>query len=531
MSTTKRPRRRQSDAHLVPAPPPAKRVKTNSHAHVPVRGLDFLVDESKRAGKALTAKLTDGVKETRTGVANEANARVVGEGVDDDVDADVDMRDGMSGKNVVEISSAEEESSDYSGSDEEVVEERSGKLSNGVKPAQINTRTAMRSESNMEPERFDAVAGAEDATTTNGNAHVDTSDHAEGNSADDDEAVEPSFGDLLRANNPEPIDVQSAFAETNPESRALVPSTDSKTLTAPSATSLGTVLTQALKTNDAELLESCFQMSDAGSIRSTVQRLHSALVATLLQRLAERLHQRPGRAANLMVWVQWSLVAHGGYLAAQPDVVRKLRALGRVVRERAAGLQSLLALKGKLDMLSAQIELRKSMRLAARAADADDEDADAVVLYVEGQEGVEEEESGGEDGPGDEAGMAIARRRHKEPNVMIDGLDSDASDSGGDDDDDAMPTTNGHPTSDSSAEDDEAEEEDGAIFDDEVESTSADDDDDDSDDSSDAQSEEEEIDDDATSNSENETLASSAPLKRPAPSPRAARPQPRPRRR
>jgi U3 small nucleolar RNA-associated protein 5 len=56
-------------------------------------------------------------------------------------------------------------------------------------------------------------------------------------------------------------------------------------------------------------------------IRATIQRLASLLTGILLQKLTERLHKRPGRAGNLILWAQWTLVTHGGYLATQPDLI------------------------------------------------------------------------------------------------------------------------------------------------------------------------------------------------------------------
>jgi U3 small nucleolar RNA-associated protein 5 len=196
-----------------------------------------------------------------------------------------------------------------------------------------------------------------------------------------EEPAEPSFGDLILANSSEPVDVAGAFADSNfqtvsyPRSNKLQP---------PSGASLGTVLTQALKTNDLALLESCLQTLEVSTIRATIQRLDSPLAGTLLQKLAERLHRRPGRAGSLMVWVQWTLVTHGGYLATQPDLIKKLAELNRVIDERARGLQSLLSLKGKLDMLEAQMQLRQSMR--QQRHDLDDEDDEGGVIYVEGEE-------------------------------------------------------------------------------------------------------------------------------------------------
>ncbi|KFY62922.1 hypothetical protein V496_04332 [Pseudogymnoascus sp. VKM F-4515 (FW-2607)] len=204
--------------------------------------------------------------------------------------------------------------------------------------------------------------------------------HAEGAADDADDidmadAAEPSFGDLVLAHTSEPISVTSAFPSAT--------KTASSALAAPSGASLGVALSQALKTSDHALLESCLQTSDLPTIRATIQRLAAPLATTLLGLLAGRLHRRPGRAGSLMVWIQWTLVTHGGYLATQPQVVGKLAELNRVIEERARGLQGLLALKGKLDLLDAQMQLRKSVR-EARLGEEEEEDDD--VVYVEGEE-------------------------------------------------------------------------------------------------------------------------------------------------
>ncbi|KAH0296951.1 NUC189-domain-containing protein, partial [Aureobasidium melanogenum] len=328
MSTAKRSRARQAEAGAAPSLPPSKKAKTSQQAS---SGLAFLTDENQRAGKRLRANYTNGIKDSRADRVDESKAQV------EQHEADA--------PEVVEISSGDE-SSVYSGSDDEAYD---------TKPA---------------------TNGHHDADAVMADADEDMEDGAEGQ----------SFGDMLQAAHPETIDVQSAFADREEGTQALVPMNQDRSLALPTATSLGTVLTQALRTNDRDLLETCFQMTDLPSIRSTIQRLQSPLVASLLQRLAERLHKRPGRAGNLMVWVQWSLVSHGGYLASQPDVLKKLKTLSRVIKERANGLQSLVTLKGKLDMLNAQIELRKSVQETRDGRFDDSDNVDDDVIYVEGQD-------------------------------------------------------------------------------------------------------------------------------------------------
>jgi U3 small nucleolar RNA-associated protein 5 len=148
--------------------------------------------------------------------------------------------------------------------------------------------------------------------------------------------------------------------------------------------------------------------------------------------------------------VQWTLVSHGGYLATQPDLIKKLAELNKVIDERAKGLQSLLSLKGKLDMLEAQIELRKSMQIQRRRLDEGEEDEG--VIYVEGQESEEE--------------GAAAKPKRLVANGDLKGISDEESDVSED-----MPMTNGI-IADSDEEDDSSE--DGDLIDDEAEETDAD---------------------------------------------------------
>lgn len=200
-----------------------------------------------------------------------------------------------------------------------------------------------------------------------------------------DSEVAPSFGDLLRSQ--QTIDVEASLGGSQ-SAGALAPSGE-RSLTAPSASSLGTVLNQALRTDDTELLESCFATTDVAVVHNTIERLDSALAGTLLSHLATRLHRRPGRAGTLMNWVQWTLVVHGGALAAQPDAMAKLSSLQKVLATRARGLNSLLILKGKLDLLEAQLKLRK--RVQARQArrgvadEGEDDEEDENVVFVDGE--------------------------------------------------------------------------------------------------------------------------------------------------
>ncbi|KKY31008.1 putative small nucleolar ribonucleoprotein complex component [Diaporthe ampelina] len=269
-----------------------------------------------------------------------------------------------------------------------------------------------------------------------GQPAVDGNEDTEMQEEGEESDAEPTFGDLIR--NHETVDVATALGgrQSTDASTALT-AAPQRQIAPPSTSSIGIVLAQALRTDDADLLESCLHTSDATVIRNTIQRLDSSLAGALLTQLTSRLHRRPGRAHNLMTFVQWTLIGHGGALATQPDIQRRLAELNRVLEERTRGLNSLLALKGKLDMLEAQMTLRrgnKSRRASGKDqddSDGDDEEEDeeeAGVIYVEDQE-----DDTTSNGPSRQIGDD-----EDDDFPVVNGVASDSEDESGDEDEDDM---------------------------------------------------------------------------------------------
>lgn len=198
----------------------------------------------------------------------------------------------------------------------------------------------------------------------------------------EDATGEPTFGELVQRSSA--IDVEAEL-EFDANTGTLVPTASSNKKAVapiPSGVSLTTVLSQALKTNDAEMLESCFRTSDTNIIRTTVQRLNSTLAGTLIQRIAERMASRPGRYGHLLAWVQWTCIAHGGAIAGNAEILKRMTSLYKVMEQRSRSLPSLLLLKGKLDMLDAQINLRQSMADSRKHGLDDGELLESVTHYA-----------------------------------------------------------------------------------------------------------------------------------------------------
>lgn len=192
-----------------------------------------------------------------------------------------------------------------------------------------------------------------------------------------EEAGEPSFGDVLAARHPETISIMDALPTDN---NAIMQLPESRGTILPSGMSLGTVLTQSLRTNDQSLLETCLHVTDEKIIQNTILRLDSMLAANLLTKLAERLADRPGRYGHLLTWIQATTIVHGGAIASQVGVASKLRTLYQVLNERSKILPSILLLRGKLDMMAAQ----QNFRAQASAHRRSTEDAPGTIYIEEG---------------------------------------------------------------------------------------------------------------------------------------------------
>jgi U3 small nucleolar RNA-associated protein 5 len=139
-----------------------------------------------------------------------------------------------------------------------------------------------------------------------------------------------------------------------------------------------------------------------------------------------------------------------------------MTSLFKVMDQRSASLPSLLLLKGKLDMLDAQLGLRQSLQSRPDGGvDSEDEDN---VIYVEGQE---ELDSGDDEDAGmriqhDATTATVNTKGHPARNVNL-------SDDGSEDDEDMPLAINGIASSDDDDEEDEDEASGDELFNNEAE--------------------------------------------------------------
>lgn len=440
-----------------------------------------------KSGAGLGALVTNGVKDVgRTHVDESHTVVVSGKAAPDFSGADP--------SSAIDISSGED-GSDYSEDEEE-------NAGTGNAPGPVSQEPAPQDqETNIEPRSVSQDHGLADGDVTMEDVKPEN-DAVAGATEEPEISGDnggPSFGELMRANAPDTIDVSAKFTAQNQQA---LTTTGERSVQLPTGMSLGTVLTQSLRTNDVNLLETCFHVKDLAIVRATIERIDSSLATILLERLAERLHSRPGRAGSLMVWIQWTIVAHGGYLASQRELMKKLSSLHGVVGERANSLPLLLALKGKLDMLEAQMNLRKAMQTRSRI-NALDEDDEEGVIYVEGQEHSDSEDDAADDSaPNDLVSRDMAKASFQDgvSGLGKSGEDEEDEENEENEADERPVKTNGViPDS----EDTVSESEDGGLINDEAESTDPD--------SGDERSEEEIDYDDIDSVSESSSEPDDAP--------------------
>ena len=287
------------------------------------------------------------------------------------------------------------------------------------------------------PDEADTTLGSYGARGQRDIEMADAAEHVVDGQIEDD-TQEPSFGEQLAEKYPGTITI--ADADGLAQSSAVVSSQPAHALLAPSGVTLTITLSQALRTNDQNLLESCLHHTSVDTIRGTIQRLDSGLAGVLLQKLAERLSSRPGRYGKLSDWVEWTCVVHGGAIMGRPDVLPKIKSLYQTLTLRSKCMDPLLMLRGKLDMLHSQMELRKGIQAQRQTQDLDDE----REVYIEGQDddfSSDEDEAAGAD--------VVAVRPAPEKKSLYELVPDEESEA-----DEVMPLTNG--ISHSDAEDSQA---------------------------------------------------------------------------
>lgn len=212
---------------------------------------------------------------------------------------------------------------------------------------------------------------------------------------DDDEEEASTLAERLNA-----LEAGEKTKNVKVKDISLTKEFDAMSLKTPESFTL--VLAQSLKTNDHALLESLLTTHNEENIKVSVKRLESSQAVVLLERLADKIARSPGRAGQLMVWIKWTLIAHGGYLVSVPNLAKSLSSLHLTLSNKVGMLPRLLTLQGRVEMLRTQLQMRREITQQMNGTVTDeveeDSDIDSDVDYVEdvvivnGEEDYEEDD-------------------------------------------------------------------------------------------------------------------------------------------
>lgn len=157
----------------------------------------------------------------------------------------------------------------------------------------------------------------------------------------------------------------------------------------PKADSSAVLLTQALHTEDSDLLEECLSCRDPVLVTNTVRRLPATSVVPFLQQVVTRLRNKPNRTKLLCHWVRSVLTEHTNYLTTVPAAAPIISEFYKAVDQRLTLMPHLLKLQGRLQLITSHIAKSSRSTGARRAA--------AVVFHETAHEDEEDEAQDEED--------------------------------------------------------------------------------------------------------------------------------------
>lgn len=165
-----------------------------------------------------------------------------------------------------------------------------------------------------------------------------------------------------------------------------------------------TALVQALKADDESLLDMYVsQRVSEEFVQVTLRKLDRDLAAVLVTKLTDRIKKQPNRIFSLTIWIKWILLTYGGYLLTLPETAQSMLLFKDLLTSKMTVLPKLLGLQGRLDMLQAQMTLRKDVEKIQPQSHEEDEDDDDeeqendAVLIVNGEEDFDDDDDNEEE--------------------------------------------------------------------------------------------------------------------------------------
>lgn len=108
--------------------------------------------------------------------------------------------------------------------------------------------------------------------------------------------------------------------------------------------------------NDDEI-----NIKEAVKLFSTSSDITPDSINVLFGVISSEVARDPSKSTALSIWLKWLLLAHGGYIAKQPQNNRTLKNLQQGLTDGLKVMPILLGIQGRLQLLKAQTELRESL--------------------------------------------------------------------------------------------------------------------------------------------------------------------------
>jgi len=118
------------------------------------------------------------------------------------------------------------------------------------------------------------------------------------------------------------------------------------------ADSVVILVTEALRSKKSNLLERCFEINSDLVLQNTCRWLIPSDVIALLRALVVRVHSQPERAHKLLKWLRFVIVHHFEKVMSSPDARSLLVTLGQTAESHLSMYRPLVALAGRLDLLT-----------------------------------------------------------------------------------------------------------------------------------------------------------------------------------
>ena len=160
------------------------------------------------------------------------------------------------------------------------------------------------------------------------------------------------------------------------------------------ADSMVVLLSQALQSNDKQLLEQCLQVRQEEVISNTIKQLRSDEVGKLVPLLVERINSSSTRAMQVACWIRHTVRHHLTYIISAPAMKKHLSSLYQRLEERQSSYNALLGLNGRLELLTTYIQsMRRNQALSKGVSMANGTSegyySDPAVVHVHENDDVE----------------------------------------------------------------------------------------------------------------------------------------------